>query len=99
MIVQKHKEIELQVLAGLNSAIKQAKFLAKAIPLDDTGKSEINKYLESNDIIDKVQALYDNELNHLQEKQEPMFSREKIMSDEYNPTSEGGNISRGGMSR
>lgn len=99
MIVKKHKEIELQVLAGLNSAIKQAKFLAKAIPLDDTGKSEINKYLESNDIIDKVQALYDNELNHLQEKQEPMFSREKIMSDEYNPTSEGGNISRGGMSR
>ncbi len=99
LIVKKHREIELPVLAGLNSAIKQAKFLAKAIPLDDTGKSEINKYLESNDIIDKVQALYDNELNHLQEKQEPMFSREKIMSDEYNPTSEGRNISRGGMSR
>ena len=100
-IVKTHKEIELPVLAGLNSAIKQAKLLAKAIPLDDIGKSEINKCLESNDIIDKVQALYDCELKQLQEKekQEPMFSKEKLMSDDYNPTSEGGYISRGGMSR
>lgn len=100
-IVKTHKEIELPVLAGLNFAISHSTALAKGVPLDETRRSEINECLESNDIMDNIQALYDCELNRLQEKekQEPMFSKEKLMSDDYKPTSEGRYISHGGMSR